>query len=47
MNYRGYSIDRDKGHYLVTGPEGMWTEDTVDDAKHSIDELEDTVDDDN
>lgn len=40
MNYKGYSIDRDREHYLVTGPEGMWTEDTVQDAKESIDQME-------
>jgi len=40
MNYKGYSIDRDREHYLVTGSEGMWTEDTVQDAKESIDQME-------
>lgn len=38
--YKGYTIEHDHGHYLVTGPAGMWTEDTVQDAKAQIDELE-------
>ena len=38
MKYKGYSIDSEYGHYLVTGPTGQWREDTVEDAKHTIDE---------
>lgn len=45
MQYRGYSIDPDHGHYFVTGPEGQWTEDTVQDAKAAIDFLEDDEED--
>lgn len=40
MVYKGYHIEHDRGHYLVVGPEGMWTEDTVEDAKKAVDFLE-------
>lgn len=40
MEYKGYTIEHDHGHYLVTGPDGTWTEDTVQDAKRTIDELD-------
>ena len=40
VEYKGYTIEHDRGHYLVTGPQGQWTEDTVQDAKAQIDELE-------
>lgn len=40
MQYKGYTIENDHGHQLVTGPAGMWTEDTVEDAKAQIDELD-------
>lgn len=39
MIYRGYAIEHEFGHIRVTAPDGSsWTEDTVEDAKHSIDE---------
>lgn len=39
MTYRGYTIEKEFNHYLVTSPDGKtWTEDTVEDAKRSIDE---------
>lgn len=41
MNYRGYDIEWDDGHYRVVGPDGTWTEDTEDDAKTAIDIEED------
>ena len=38
MEYRGYQIERTKGSVIVTDPNGeTWTEDTVQDAKLSID----------
>ncbi len=38
MEYRGYCIERTKGSVIVTDPAGeTWTEDTVQDAKISID----------
>ena len=42
MWYKGYSIERQrgKGYYLVHGLAGEWIEDTVEDAKAQIDELE-------
>ena len=43
MEYKGYTINHDRGHYLVTGPEGTWPEgwttDTVEEAKADIDYL--------
>ena len=37
--YRGYKIEHEFNHYLVKAPDGSsWTEDTVEDAKESIDE---------
>lgn len=48
MEYRGYSIDHEYGHYCVTAPSGeQWTEDTVEDAKAAIDFLEEDEDDHN
>jgi len=38
--YKGYTIEQDHGHYIVTGPEGTWTTDTVEEAKADIDELD-------
>ena len=38
--YKGYTITHDRGHYVVTGPGGTWTEDTVTDAKATIDTME-------
>ena len=40
MSYKGYTIEKDKGYYLVTGPEGIWSEDTIEDAKATIDSIE-------
>ena len=41
LSYKGYLIENEKGHYKVTSPQGEeWREDTVKDAKQSIDELE-------
>ena len=41
MEYRGYSIDHERnGSYLVTGPEGQWSADTVEEAKRDIDAME-------
>lgn len=38
MEYRGYRIERTKGSVIVTDPNGeTWTEDTIQDAKISID----------
>lgn len=38
-SYKGYTIEYEKGHYKVTGPNDMeWTEDTYKDAKEAIDE---------
>jgi len=39
MFYKGYTIEHDRDHYKVIGPDGSeWTEDTVEDAKETIDE---------
>lgn len=39
MDYKGYEIIADHGHYVVIAPDGKeWTEDTLDDAKRSVDE---------
>ncbi len=41
MEYRGYKIENEFGHYNVTPPDGKsggWTEDTIEEAKQSIDE---------
>ena len=42
--YRGYSITEEFGHYVVKGvphdEEVTWAEDTVEDAKHTIDCIE-------
>ena len=40
LNYKGYTIEHGKGYYIVTGPEGTWSEDTVEDAKATIDSIE-------
>lgn len=40
MNYKGYTIEHGKGYYIVTGPEGTWSEDTTGDAKATIDSIE-------
>lgn len=40
MTYKGYTIEHDHKHYLVTGPDGIWSADTVDEAKQDIDETE-------
>ena len=40
--YRGYLIESEFGHVRVTNldnPNDTWTEDTVEDAERSIDEL--------
>ena len=38
MEYRGYRIEKVRGSVMVTDPNGeTWTEDTVQDAKLSID----------
>lgn len=39
MYYKGYMIEHDGDHYRVIAPDGTeWTEDTVRDAKDTIDE---------
>lgn len=39
MNYRGYEIKHDGNHYKVIAPDGReWNEDTVKDAKETIDD---------
>ena len=39
--YEGYRIVHDRGHILVIAPDGTsWTEDTIEDAKHTIDKEE-------
>lgn len=43
MEYKGFTIESNYGHYVVTeieNPNNSWTEDTVRDAKDTIDELE-------
>ena len=40
LNYKGYTIEHGKGYYIVTGPEGTWSEDTIEDAKATIDSIE-------
>ena len=40
MEYKGYLITSDRGHYVVTGPDGTWTEDTVMDAKETINSID-------
>lgn len=40
MNYKGYIITHDRDHYVVAGSEGKWTEDTVTDAKDTIDSID-------
>ena len=40
IEYKGYTIESDKQHFLVTGPDGMWTADTVEEAKADIDSRE-------
>lgn len=38
MEYKGYQIDRERDHIIVTDPEGLsWEEDSVQDAKLTID----------
>lgn len=38
MDYRGYSIEKEKHYYKVTSPDGEeWTEDFIKDAKDAID----------
>lgn len=40
MNYKGYTIEHQKGgYYLVTDGSNSWTEDTVQDAKYTIDDI--------
>ena len=39
MNYRGYIIKKEFNHYVVSDDTVLWTEDTIEDAKHTIDEL--------
>jgi len=40
MMYEGYRIVHDRGHILVIAPDGTsWTEDTVEDAKNTIDSM--------
>lgn len=37
--YKGYSIEREKHYFVVTSPDGVeWTEDSIEDAKRTIDE---------
>ena len=39
MRYRDYEIEHDGNHYKVIAPDGReWNEDTVTDAKETIDE---------
>ena len=39
MEYRGYKIENEQGHYKVITPYNeTWTEDTIKDAKQTIDE---------
>lgn len=40
IEYKGYTIESDKQHFLVTGPDGMWSADSVEEAKTDIDELQ-------
>ena len=41
MYYKGYTIEHTKyGYYLVTGESETWTEDTVQDAKYTIDNIQ-------
>lgn len=40
MKYRGYTIKKEREYYLVTCEDMQWTEDSVRDAKNTIDELE-------
>ena len=40
MEYKGYIIHIEKTYYRVTSltdPDDSWTEDTIQDAKHTID----------
>lgn len=40
MEYRGYSIEYEFGHYKVTSPDGkVWREDTEDNAKKEVDRI--------
>lgn len=39
MEYKNYKIEHDGNHYKVIAPDGReWSEDTVRDAKDTIDE---------
>ena len=39
--YKGYSIKREKHYFVVTSPDGVeWVEDSVEDAKRTIDNEE-------
>ena len=40
MEYKGFKIEHDHGHVVVTGPLGQWYEDTVEDAKREIDDID-------
>ena len=39
MKYKGYIIEHYRDYYKVIDSDGYWTEDTVQDAKASIDTL--------
>ena len=38
MKYKGYIIEQEFNHYKVSGPIGEWREDTITEAKKTIDE---------
>ena len=43
--YKFYVIEKENDHYIAVGPDNEFTADTVEDAKRTIDELDEDLED--